>query len=107
MTQFAILITLLVVACILVAILAKSPGITAAVGGKVLAFLALCAMPIVTSLWAFDEHMERSKQTAFCVSCHVMQPYGRSLYVDDKSWIPAVHFQNNRVPRDHACFTCN
>jgi cytochrome c-type protein NapC len=27
--------------------------------------------------------------------------------VDDRSYIPAVHFQNNAVPRDHACYTCH
>ena len=27
--------------------------------------------------------------------------------MDDKSYIPAAHFQNNFVPRDHACFTCH
>lgn len=27
--------------------------------------------------------------------------------MDDKSYIPAVHFQNNLVPREHACFTCH
>src|SRR5207248_5717469 len=50
---------------------------------------------------------ERSKQTSFCLSCHIMEPYGRSLHVDDKSWIPAAHFQNSRVPRDEACYTCH
>jgi cytochrome c-type protein NapC len=36
-----------------------------------------------------------------------MGPYGKSLYVDDPSFIPAAHFQNARVPRDEACYTCH
>jgi cytochrome c-type protein NapC len=36
-----------------------------------------------------------------------MEDYGRSLKIDDRSFIPAVHFQNNLVPRDRACFTCH
>jgi len=36
-----------------------------------------------------------------------MADFGKSLYVDDKSYIPAVHFQNHFVPPDHACFTCH
>ena len=36
-----------------------------------------------------------------------MEPYGRSLYVDDPSYIPAAHFQNHRVPADKACYTCH
>ena len=27
--------------------------------------------------------------------------------MDDKSFLPATHFQNNFVPREHACFTCH
>ncbi|MEK6323275.1 MAG: NapC/NirT family cytochrome c [Acidobacteriota bacterium] len=54
-----------------------------------------------------DEHVERSKTTAFCTSCHVMENYGKSLLVDDVSYLPAAHFQNNRVPRDKACYTCH
>ncbi len=51
--------------------------------------------------------MERSKQTSFCLSCHLMEPYGRSLQVDDPTWLPASQFQNNRVPREQACYTCH
>ncbi len=36
-----------------------------------------------------------------------MIPYGRSLYVDDPSHIPAQHFQNHRVPADTACHACH
>jgi hypothetical protein len=36
-----------------------------------------------------------------------MEKYGQSLHVDDASYIPAAHFQNNRVPRDKACYTCH
>jgi cytochrome c-type protein NapC len=54
-----------------------------------------------------SEHMARSEQTQFCLSCHIMEPYGRSLQIDDKTYIPAAHFQNARVPRDEACYTCH
>jgi hypothetical protein len=36
-----------------------------------------------------------------------MVPYGKSLYVDDPSHIPAQHFQNHRVPADTACYACH
>ena len=36
-----------------------------------------------------------------------MHDFGQSLYVDDPSYIPAKHFQNNLVPRDRACYTCH
>jgi cytochrome c-type protein NapC len=76
-------------------------------GGKILAFFALCVLPILTTWIGVGQHLERSTSTQFCLSCHIMSDFGQSLYIDDKSYIPAVHFQNNRVPRDHACFTCH
>jgi cytochrome c-type protein NapC len=54
-----------------------------------------------------SQHLERSKQTQFCISCHVMEDYGRSLYVDDAGAVPASHFQNRRVPTESACYTCH
>jgi len=72
-----------------------------------LAFVTLCVLPVL-AMWAgVNEHLERSTSTQFCLSCHVMANFGKSLYVDDRSYIPARHFQNNFVPRGHACFTCH
>jgi cytochrome c-type protein NapC len=36
-----------------------------------------------------------------------MEPYGQSMLVEDEDALPAAHFQNRRVDRDHACFTCH
>jgi nitrate/TMAO reductase-like tetraheme cytochrome c subunit len=83
------------------------PDITAARGGKILAFLGLFIFPVFAGFAGLGSHIERSKQTSFCLSCHVMEGYGQSLRVDDASYIPAVHYQNNRVPRDEACYTCH
>lgn len=99
----AVLLITLAIAGLVVA----KPGITAARGGKVLAFLGLFIFPVFAGLLGLDNHIERSKQTQFCLSCHIMEPYGKSLRVDDKSYIPAAHFQNNRVPRNEACYTCH
>jgi cytochrome c-type protein NapC len=81
--------------------------LTRAREGKILAFLALFLMPSLT-LWAgASAHMERAKTTEFCLSCHTMEDYGKTLHLEDKSYLPAAHFLNNRVPRDHACYTCH
>ena len=95
------------VVAFLAVLMALRPELTRARGGKILAFVALCILPVL-AVWAgANEHLERSTSTQFCLSCHVMGDFGRSLYVDDKSYLPAAHFQNNFVPRDHACFTCH
>jgi len=103
----AIVFAVLAITILIAGLLVWRPGITAGRGGKMLAFLGLFIFPAFAGLIGFDEHVEQSKQTQFCLSCHIMEPYGKSLKVDDKAYIPAAHFQNNRVPRDQACYTCH
>lgn len=91
----------------LILLLVFRPALTANRNGKILAFVALFALPVLCSFVGTSEHMERSKQTTFCLSCHIMEPYGRSLHVDDAHYIPAAHFQNHRIPTDQACYTCH
>jgi nitrate/TMAO reductase-like tetraheme cytochrome c subunit len=94
--------------CIALLILVMArPDMTAARGGKMLAFAVIFVLPLLAGSMGVTEHMERSKETHFCLSCHIMEPYGRSLYVDSKEAVPAAHFQYARIPRDHACFTCH
>jgi NapC/NirT cytochrome c family protein len=103
----ALLYALLAITATLIAIIVVRPSITVSTPGKMLAFVAFCVLPILCGSMAASTHIERSKQTKFCLSCHIMEPYGRSLYVDDPSYIPASHFQNHRVPPDEACYTCH
>lgn len=98
---------IVLVAVALIALVALRPSLTAARGGRILAFLAFLVLPLLATGLGLSAHMEQSKTTEFCLSCHVMAPYGRSLQVDDAAWLPAQHYQNNRIPRDKACFTCH
>jgi cytochrome c-type protein NapC len=98
---------LLAVSTALVVLVGLFTRVTRSREGKMLAFVALLVLPTL-SVWAgFSEHMEHATSTSFCLSCHVMSDYGRSLHVDDRSYVPARHFQNNLIPRDHACYTCH
>ncbi len=106
-TAAPILIFFTAIVVVLALLVALRAELTRAHGGKILAFVALCILPSL-AVWAgVHEQVERSTTTRFCLSCHVMGDFGRSLHVDDKGYIPAAHFQNNFVPRDHACFTCH
>lgn len=108
MNRAALIETAFVVVTIVLAVLvAVRAELTRARGGKVFAFLALFILPVLAVWGGFSEQMQRSTSTQFCLSCHVMTDFGRSLYVNDPSYVPARHFQNNFVPRDHACFTCH
>lgn len=91
----------------LIALVVLRPSLVAARGGKILAFVALFFLPLLATGLGTEAQIEHSKTTRFCLSCHVMAPYGRSLLVDDAAYVPARHYQNNRVPRDAACFTCH
>ena len=94
--------------CIVLAILvAVRPGLTSNRAGKILAFVALFILPVMAASMGVSEHMERAEQTQFCLSCHIMESHGQSLYVDDKNFLAAAHFQNHRIPADRACYTCH
>jgi cytochrome c-type protein NapC len=90
-----------------IGILVVRPGFTTGRGGKILAFVAMFCLPIFCGLLGLSSEMDRSKTTAFCLSCHTMEDYGKSLLVDDRTHIPAAHYQNHLVPPDEACYSCH
>lgn len=106
-TPYAIVVAMTVLSIVLAALLTVRPAISIGTGGKIFSFVALCVLPILSIFSVTTQHLERSKQTSFCLSCHVMEPYGKSLHADASEQIPAVHYQNQYVPKDHACFTCH
>ena len=106
-TPEVLLVALLGLTIALAALIAVRPNLTTTHGGKILAFVALVVLPVLSTVMAASNHLEHSKQTQFCLSCHIMEPYGRSLYADDPAYVPAAHFQNARIPRDEACYTCH
>ena len=100
-------IALALSAVVLILLLVARPQLTAERGGKMLAFVAMFILPVLASWVGTTRHIEHSKSTGFCLSCHEMEPYGRSLGIADSSYLPAGHYQNHRVPPDQACFTCH
>ena len=106
MPTIAIVILVLFSAALAGALVAR-PAATATRTGKILAFGVLFFLPVFALAIGMENEMERSKSTAFCLSCHIMDSYGKSLHVDDPSYLAAAHFQNHRVPADEACYTCH
>jgi cytochrome c-type protein NapC len=102
-----ILIFQIAVSIVLAAIFLVRPSFTAGAAGKIVAFVGLCVLPALCLIAGMKTHMQRSEQTKFCISCHAMEPYGQSLYLDDPAHLPAQHFQNHRVPVDTACHSCH
>jgi nitrate/TMAO reductase-like tetraheme cytochrome c subunit len=91
----------------LLVLLLVRPAITRSVEGKILACIALLVAPAIAAYGGVSEHLDRSKTTSYCLSCHVMSDYGKSMRVDDPEFLAAVHYQNNFVPKEQACFSCH
>jgi nitrate/TMAO reductase-like tetraheme cytochrome c subunit len=106
-TPFVLLMSLIAVTVVLLLTLVFRPSITHSRAGKILAFLAIFILPVMAGSGGAAAHMEKSKETKFCLSCHIMEPYGQSLHVDDPNYLAARHYQNHRVPADSACYTCH
>jgi cytochrome c-type protein NapC len=102
-----LLASLIGVTAILIGVLVFRPSITATQTGKIFAFFLLFLLPLICLGMGTSYHIQRSEQTTFCLSCHEMEPFGKSLLVDDPGHLPAAHFQNHRVPADAACYTCH
>jgi len=103
----ALLMILIGISIAFILLLVIRPSLIARREGKILGLLAFIVLPVVAASIGASEHLENSKQTQFCLSCHIMEPWGKSLYVDDPSHIPAAHFQNHRIAPDEACYTCH
>lgn len=104
--QTSLIIALVLFSAVLVGVLIARPGITATRGGKMMAFLVFFLLPILCLGMGASSELEHARSTKFCLSCHIMEPYGKSLLVDDPQHL-AAHFQNHRVPPDEACYTCH
>jgi nitrate/TMAO reductase-like tetraheme cytochrome c subunit len=104
---FSAILVVIVVAAAVALIVGVRVNLTRSREGKAFAFVALLVLPGIAVWVGYNEQMDRAESKTFCLSCHVMADYGKSLYVDDPSYLPALHFQNNYVPRDRACYTCH
>ena len=68
--------------------------------GALTVLIAMLVVPLGLTSGAAVTVVRQSATTSFCLSCHEMEPYGRSLLVDDEEFVPAMHFQHRRVSRE-------
>ena len=88
-----LILLLVAFSIVLIAVFVFRPQSTAGRGVKMIAFLALFALPLLCFGIGASGELEHAKSTQFCLSCHIMEPYGKSLHVDDPQHLPAAHFQ--------------
>ncbi len=90
-----------------VRLLGRRPRLAESVPGKALAFGSFFVLPGLILVGGTNHHYEQAKSTAFCLSCHIIEPYGTSLLIDDARFLPAAHYQNRRIPAERACYACH
>jgi cytochrome c-type protein NapC len=75
--------------------------------GRIVLLVGLLALPLLLSVGNISFGMHESSTTHFCLSCHEMQRHGKSLFVDNRQALAAVHYQNRFVDRETVCYSCH
>lgn len=77
------------------------PSVRRLLMGVILGLSVFYMVPVTTV------NLNNMTKVNFCLQCHSMTPYGQSLKVNNDEVLAAVHYQNNYVPHEKACFTCH
>ncbi|MES1206863.1 MAG: NapC/NirT family cytochrome c [Pseudomonadota bacterium] len=75
--------------------------------GRLVLLVGLAALPVLLSVGNISYGVHQSSTTEFCLSCHEMRQYGKSLFVDNRQALAAVHYQNRLVDRETVCYSCH
>ncbi len=76
-------------------------------GGVLVGAVGFVAVPLLVLVVGSEKHLIGSKKTEFCLSCHVMHPYGGSLMDEGEEFLAAIHYSHHYVPPDSACYSCH
>ena len=103
-----LLIVVLVAVITLVALISVAAGhLTVNHLGRLVLLGALGLLPLVVTGAGVAVGVQRSSETDFCMSCHEMEPFGKSLFVDNPAALAAVHYQKRLISRDATCYACH
>lgn len=75
--------------------------------GRVIVLVTVALLPLGISAAGLTVQLRTSSQTTFCLSCHPMQEYGRTLFADNRKALSAVHYQDRLISRENTCFACH
>ncbi len=75
--------------------------------GRWLLLGGLAIVPLALSGTGVTVGLHESSRTSFCMSCHEMEQFGKSLFVESPHAVAAVHYQKRLIDRDSICFSCH
>lgn len=75
--------------------------------GRLMMLVGVGVLPLLTLGVGATHAVKASSSTEFCLECHEMEPYGKSLFLDDRAVLPAVHYQKRLIDRDETCYACH
>ncbi len=74
---------------------------------RLLAFPAFGVLPVIFGFSAVNTSLHNMKEVRFCGGCHEMDYYVNSLTYDDDEPLASVHYRNNYVKQETACYQCH
>ncbi|MFT5233025.1 MAG: nitrate/TMAO reductase-like tetraheme cytochrome c subunit [Candidatus Krumholzibacteriia bacterium] len=74
---------------------------------KLLSLLAYFVFPVIFFATTVESDLHHMETVEFCASCHVMDEHVASLTVADDEPLASVHYRNNYVPQETACYACH
>jgi cytochrome c-type protein NapC len=107
MLPIQLIVALVVGLAVIVLLFVGARGLAGQTIGRVVLLVGLVALPILLSAGNISYGFHQSSTTTFCLSCHEMRDYGKSLFVDNRQAVAAVHYQNRFVDRDTVCYSCH
>jgi cytochrome c-type protein NapC len=107
MLPFPVIIALAAGLAIIALLFVGAGVLSAYTVGRVVLLVGLLALPVLLSAGNISYGFHQSSTTAFCLSCHEMRPHGKSLFVESRQALAAVHYQNRLVDRETVCYSCH
>ena len=82
-------------------------GVVDTKGRKIFLLFAMTLLPGLWLLAVMNHDIHQMNSVEFCVQCHSMDGYYESLHSKDEDSLVAIHYLNNRVPKEQACYQCH
>ncbi|MEO0592820.1 MAG: NapC/NirT family cytochrome c [Myxococcota bacterium] len=105
--QTGLILVIALVAVLVAALGAASPTFVSYRLGRIGLLAGIAVFPLFVAFGGLVVGVEQSSKTEFCLSCHEMTDYGRTLFVDNEEALAAVHYQNRLIDRDTTCYRCH